>query len=140
MVRERLKNAVTKKYRDDVKRLSQLWPAEQVTLEELYKGKRAVRLHSGETHVFDDEDVSRILGEVPQYIWGLVRVPLLLQYVKYDDGTIRYRVAGDVWQRRLAELLVSGTLSSTGISELNVSSFTKLIARYKTMVFVSISI
>ena len=140
MVREKLKDAVTRKYRNDVKRLSQLWPAEQVTLEELYKGKRSIRLHSGDIHVFDDEDVDRILGEVPQYIWGLVKVPLLLQYVKYEDGTIRYRVAGDTWQRRLAELLLSGTLSSTGISELNVANFTKLVSKYKTMVFVSITI
>ncbi len=140
MVRDKLKNAVTRKYRDDVRRLSQLWPAEFITLEDLYRGRRQIRLHSGEVHVFDDSEVDRILGEVPQYIWGLVRVPLLLHYIKYEDGTIRYKVSGDVWQRRLAELLISGTLSSTGISELSVSSFARLISRYKTMVFVSISI
>jgi len=136
----RLRDKILAKYRSDRIRLASLLPENQVTLEDLYKGVSNVRLKSGEIHVFDGVEVERLLSEVPQYFWRLMRVPLILKYVKYRDGSRKYIVVGDVWQRRLCEILVRGDYSSTGMAEIEVEDFIRLLARYKTIIFVTVTL
>ena len=67
-------------------------------------------------------------------------MPLMLRYVKSSDGGSRYEVQGDVWQRRLVEIMLTGSYSVSGLSEISVSEFKKIVARYPSMVFVSLTL
>ncbi len=135
-----LHRKIISKYRRDVARLSSLLPSTQLTLEDLYRGARDVRLHSGDTHIIDEEDARRLLETVPQYFWNLMKVPIVFKYVKYEDGTRKYIVSGDVWQKRLVEILITGDYSATGITEIEVDDFLKLLAWYRSIIFVSITL
>jgi len=77
---------------------------------------------------------------VPPYFRPFMRVPILLSYVKEEDGAARYLVMGDRWQRRLAELMVRGDYSSEGVTELSVDEFVKLLREFRSLVFVSLSL
>lgn len=131
---------VEKRYLESARRMSSLWPAEQVTILELAKGARIIRLHSGDVHEISEEEALRLVDNVPRYFWGLVKVPILLKYVKSSDGFSYYEVQGDVWQRRLVEILLSGDLSAAGKDRLSVSEFKRLVSRYPSLVFVSVSL
>ncbi|ESQ25652.1 MAG: Protein of unknown function DUF61 [uncultured Acidilobus sp. JCHS] len=134
-----LAERVRSRWREEVRRLQAHWPAEQVTLEEL-KVRRSVSLADGTVHEMDPEEVERLLRVVPPYFRPFMRVPLLLSYVKEEDGAARYLVMGDRWQRRLAELMVRGDYSSEGITELSVDEFVKLLREFRSLVFVSLSL
>ncbi|MEB3774896.1 MAG: DUF61 family protein [Desulfurococcales archaeon] len=135
-----LEKKVIAAYRRDASRLRQLLPDEYLTLEDLYQGARRIRLASGEIHELDPGEVERLLSEVPPYFWRLIKVPVVLRYTRYSDGSRRYVVSGDQWQKRLIEILLTGDYSSTGMEELDIQSFTRLLARYKTIIFVTITL
>jgi len=137
--RDRLRRSIERKYRDDLRRLSAYWPAEEVPLEELARGRRWVRLHSGDRHVFSDEEVERLLARVPFYFHSLMTVPIRLRYERDSSGG-RYHVLGGPWQRRLVELLVRGDYSFEGLGSIRVSEFMRLSREYRSLVFVSVSL
>jgi len=137
--RDRLRRSVERKYRDDLRRLSHYWPAEEVTIEELSRGRRWVRLHSGDRHLFADDEVDRLLERVPFYFHRLMSVPITLRYVRDSTGG-RYVVLGGPWQRRLVEILLRGDYSYDGVGELRVSEFMKLNREYRSLIFVSVSL
>lgn len=131
---------IERRYLESTRRMSSLWPAEQVTILELARGARRIRLHSGDTHEISEEEALRLIDDVPQYFWGLMKVPILLRYVKSEAGFSYYEVQGDVWQRRLVEILLSGDLSASGRERLSVSEFKRLVSRYPSLVFVSVTL
>lgn len=137
---EKLRKIVERKYMEDTRRLSLYWPAETITLYELHSGRRSIRLQSGDLHELEKGEVEKLLEVVPKYYWKLMRVPLMLRYHKDEDGTVRFIVEGGIWQARLVELLVTGRVSSEGLTQLSLSEFSKLITSYKSLVFVTITI
>ncbi|MEM0365810.1 MAG: DUF61 family protein [Acidilobaceae archaeon] len=138
MIRDKLREAIERKYREDIRKLSIYWPSETITLLELAMGKKNIRLYSNDIHEFDDRDIKLILEITPRYFWLLMRVPLMLRYKRESDGTAKYIVEGGIWQMRLAELMVRGQVSSSGLKELDVSQFSKLISRFKSLVFITL--
>lgn len=136
---ENLKKIVESKYREELRKLSSYWPAEYLTLKQLSEGKRRIRLQTGGEHVFPDDEVSRLLSTIPPYFHELMKVPVTLRYERVG-GVARYKVLGDHWQRRLVELMLSGKYSYHGREELSVEEFIKLLKRYKSLVFVSVTL
>lgn len=110
-----------------------------VTLREASKGRRFVKLQTGDVHEFDSSEVGEVLSRVPVYLWDLVKLPIILKYRRFDDGTCEVRVEGDVWQKRLVEILLKGSMSSTGIEKLDSESFRALLSRYKTLIFIGLA-
>ena len=136
---EKIKKAVERKYVEDSRKLSLYWPAETITIYDLSLGRKSIRLHSGDLHEFDEGEVGRLLEITPKYYWKLMRIPLMLRYYKEEDGTVKLSVEGGVWQARLAELLLTGEVSSEGLKNLSLNQFSKLVSRYKTLVFVTLA-
>ncbi|MCE4612826.1 MAG: DUF61 family protein [Desulfurococcales archaeon] len=136
----RLRKKIEDKFRDDIKRLSLLWPSENVYIEEIAQGKTKIQLHSGDYHEFDSVEVSRLLSSVPKYFWKIMKLPIVLRYEKHESGYSRCVVEGDVWQRRLVELLITGSVSSEGIKEVSLSQLRFLLSNYGSMVFVRVTI
>ena len=131
--------AFERKYRDELRRLSLYWPAESVSLEEALAGRLEIRLHSGALHRLSREEVERLAGLAPSFIHSKLMLPLLLRYQLI--GTVSYYIVlGDRWQRRLAELMLRGRYSYEGLERLRVGEFQRIIARYPSLVFVSLSI
>jgi len=131
---------IERRYLEAARRLSALLPREQVSLQDLAGGVRRVPLVGGDFHEVSDEEVERLLSVVPPYFWRHMKVPLILRYVKRSDGSGRYEVQGDAWQRRLAELMLTGSYTVSGVSEVSVSEFKRLVARYPSLVFVSLTL
>ncbi|BAN90847.1 DUF61 family protein [Aeropyrum camini] len=127
------------RYRETAKRLAQNIPRETVTLYEASRGRVRITLYSGETHILDRAEVQSILEIAPPYFWKLARIPIVLRYEKTASGVARYVVQGDSWQKRLVEIIVRGDYSPEGLGELTVSQFQKLVARYRSIFFVTIS-
>lgn len=136
---ESLRRRVEKRYREDLRRLRAYWPAEQVTLAQAARGRRSIRLHSGDTHEFDEVELRDALSRVPRVFHGNMRLPITLRYTKSQTGAY-YEVLGDNWQARLVELLLTGTYSYRGLRRLTVSQFISLNRRYRTLIFVSITL
>ncbi|MGC9071759.1 MAG: DUF61 family protein [Acidilobus sp.] len=134
-----LSDRVRARWREEVRRIQSHWPAEQLTLEEL-KSRASISLIDGTVHEMDPEEVARLLKIVPPYFRQFMKVPLLVGYVKEEDGTSRYVVMGDRWQRRLAELMVRGDYSADGIVELSVDDFVRLLMEFRSLVFISLSV
>ncbi len=137
---EKIREAIEKKYREDSRRLTLYWPAETITLLEVARGRKDVRLHSGDIHAFDEEELSKLLNTVPPYYWELMRLPVMLRYRRREDGTSEYAVEGGVWQKRLVELIIKGNVTSKGAESLNVQEFALLITSYKSLVFVTLAV
>ena len=133
-----VKKHILSKYRSDIATLAGYMPSKQITLAELNSGVRRITLASGLEHEIDDSEASRLLSEVPYYFWDLMKIPIIFYYIRWNDGSVSYRVQGDVWQRRLVEILLTGDYSSTGISEITSEEFRKLLKSYKSLIFVSI--
>ncbi len=134
-----LADRVRARWREEVRRLQARWPAEQLTLDEL-TGRSYIRLTDGTVHDMDPYEVKRLLQLVPSYFRAFMKVPLLVGYVRQEDGSARYVVMGDRWQRRLAEIMVRGDYSSEGLSELTVDEFVSLLKGFRSLVFVSLGI
>lgn len=126
--------------REERRRLTSSLPSERLSLMDLKAGKRAVKLLSGELHELDGEEVERLLSLAPPYIWLNTHVPITLKYSKLDDGSVRITVEGDLWQRRLVELMLRGSFGVEGISEISVEEFRGLLSRYKTLFFISLDV
>ncbi|MEB3860888.1 MAG: DUF61 family protein [Desulfurococcales archaeon] len=135
-----LEKRIIAKYRRDAARLSALLPQSRLTIEDLNRGERRIQLYSGDEHIIDDEEARKIISLVPPYFWRLMSVPIILKYIKYSDGTRKYLVMGDIWQKRLVEILVTGDYTSQGLEELEVEDFTRLLSKYKTIIFVTITL
>ncbi len=138
-MKEKLREVVERKYVEDSRKLSLYWPAETITIYDLYMGKRSVMLHSGDIHEFEESEVEELLKIIPKYYWKLMRVPLMLRYNKDEDGNVKLIVEGSVWQARLVELLLTGEVSSAGIQSVTLSQFSKLISKFKSLVFVTLT-
>jgi len=138
-MREKIRRAVERRYVEESRRLSLYWPAETITIYDIYLGRRSIKLHSGDLHEFDEGEVRELLEITPKYYWKLMRIPLMLRYQKEEDGTVKLNVEGGVWQARLVELLLTGNVSSEGLSNLSLGQFSKLVSRYKTLVFVTLT-
>lgn len=130
---------IRQKYLDSARRLRSSLPAEAVSLYEASRGRLRVRLYSGEVHEMDRGEVERLLSEVPPYFWKLVKVPVVLRYEKPGGGPARYVVLGGSWQRRLVEIMLRGDYSEAGVESLSVSEFQRIVSKYPSLVFVSIS-
>ncbi|MCX8196019.1 MAG: DUF61 family protein [Acidilobaceae archaeon] len=138
MSEEKAREYLARALKEEARRLAALLPAESITLMELSRGRRELRLNSGDLHRLREEEVERLLQLVPVYLWLNVRVPLLLRYRREEDGSSRYLVEGDIWQRRLAALMLGLGLSAEGAAELSVAQFGELVAKFGSLVFVSI--
>ncbi len=133
------KKLVEKRYREELRRLQAYWPAEHLTLTQLAEGRRSIRLHNGETHVFSEEEVQLLLSRVPGYFHDHMTVPILLRYTRSPQGS-RYIVLGGRWQRRLVEILLRGDYSFDGVGELKVSEFIELARKYRSLIFVGLTL
>ncbi len=130
---------VKKKYMDSMKTLRLYWPKGYITIEDLSKGVMSIQLHSGEDHFFDEEEVRRLLSLVPSYFWKFMKIPIMLRYSRDNDGRAYYMVVGDVWQKRLVELLLSGDYGFNGISELTTEDFISMLRNFKSLIFVTVT-
>ncbi|MCS7107718.1 MAG: DUF61 family protein [Acidilobaceae archaeon] len=138
MSEEKLGEYLQRKFREEARRLAALLPAESLTLMELSRGKREVRLNSGELHALREEEVRALLSSVPPFLWLNCRVPLLLRYRREEDGRSLYLVEGGIWQRRLAEIMLSNNLTAEGKGELSPEEFRHLLGKYGSLVFVTL--
>ena len=130
---------VERKYRNDIQRLSRYWPKEQVSLEEAYSGRSYIYLQNGEIHDFSHDEISLLASSIPRFLWRLVSLPLLLRYEVV--GTERYyRVLGNTWQKRLAEIMLTGDYSYSGKEKLTISEFSTILRKYRSLIFVNLSI
>ncbi len=130
---------VERKYRNDIQRLSRYWPKELVSLEEAYSGRSYIYLQNGETHDFSRDEISLLASSIPRFLWRLVSLPLLLRYEVI--GTERhYRVLGNIWQKRLAEIMLIGDYSYSGKEKLTISEFSTILRKYRSLIFVNLSI
>lgn len=130
---------IARMYTEEVRRLQASWPSKQVRLREL-KDVDYITLNDGTVHEFDKDEVLRLLSQVPEYFWDFMMVPLLLYYVRTESGVAKYIVVGNRWQRRLAEIMLRGDYSAEGIGELSVDEFLTVISKYRSLVFVSLSV
>ncbi|ADL19720.1 hypothetical protein ASAC_1315 [Acidilobus saccharovorans 345-15] len=130
---------ITKVYTEEVRRLQASWPSKQVRLREL-RDTDYIILNDGTSHEFDKDEVSRLLSQVPEYFWDFMTVPLLLYYIRTESGVAKYVVVGNRWQRRLAEIMLRGDYTAEGIGELSVDEFLVIIGKYRSLVFVSLSV
>jgi uncharacterized protein (UPF0216 family) len=130
---------IEKKFLDEIKNLRSLWPKEQISLEELNKGKKSILLFSDDYHIFDENETNNIIQLIPPYFWKFMKVPILLKYNRDDEGRSWYNVMGDTWQKRFVEILLRGNYTIYGIEEINPEEFIKLIKKYKSLIFVSIN-
>ena len=128
-----------KKILDKINETQKLWPKESVNLIEISDGKTSVLLANNEYHEFDKEEIKTVLDTVPQYFWKFIKLPILLRYNKDSEGRSWYDVLGDVWQKRLVEILITGQYSYDGIQELDVEMFLKILKKFKSLIFVSVS-
>ncbi|MEM0340662.1 MAG: DUF61 family protein [Acidilobaceae archaeon] len=134
----RVPDFLDKKYEEILKRIAKLWPAESVTLKEVSKGRRFLRLQSGDVHEFEEKEIRNVLSKVPPYVWDLVKLPIILRYKRFEDGTYEIKVEGDVWQKRLVELLLKGQMTSKGMEKLDYESFRALLSEYRTLIFIGL--
>ncbi|MEM4507902.1 MAG: DUF61 family protein [Acidilobaceae archaeon] len=134
----RVSDFLDKKYEEILKRIAKLWPAESVTLKEVSKGRRFLRLQSGDVHEFEEKEIRNVLSKVPPYVWDLVKLPIILRYKRFEDGTYEIKVEGDVWQKRLVELLLKGQMTSKGMEKLDYESFRALLSEYRTLIFIGL--
>jgi len=134
----KMKKHILAIYRRDLSTLAGYMPAKYITLTEVKNGTRHITLASGLIHEIDDSEASRILEAVPSYFWDLMRIPMVFNYIRWSDGSVSYRVQGDVWQRRLVEILLTGDYSSTGVEEISSDEFRRLLKSYRSLIFVSI--
>lgn len=128
-----------KKVFEKINEAQKLWPVEEINLEDIFKGKLHVLLANNEYHEFDKTELNEVLQIVPQYFWKFVKLPLLLRFNKDSEGRSWYSILGDVWQKRLAEMLLTGKYSVDGMNELDVEMFLKVLKKYKSLIFVSVS-
>ena len=131
---------IRQRYMESARRLSASLPAETITLHEASAGRLAVKLHGGDVHEMDPGEVRELLSLVPPYFWKLMRIPVLLRYEKPGGGPGRYVVVGGPWQRRLVEIMLRGDYSEEGLREISVSDFQRLVSRFRSIVFVSLSL
>jgi len=124
-------------YREEVRKLQASWPTRQLSLREL-KGTPFIELTDGTLHEFNQEEVDRLLSQVPEYFWDFMAIPLLLYYMRTESGFAKYTVVGNRWQMRLAEIMLRGDYSANGVSELGIDEFLEIIRKYRSLVFVSL--
>lgn len=136
---KKLKKLVESKYREELRKLSSYWPAEYLTLSQLSRGQNKILLQTGGTHTLAREEVEELTAIVPSYFHQLMKVPITLRYERIG-GVTQYRVLGDRWQRRLVELMLTGRYSYNGKEVLSVNEFIALLKKYKTLVFVSVTV
>ena len=134
-----LKRYVEKKYKEELRRLSSYWPAEYISLADARRGVRTIRLQTGETHTFEENEINLLLNTIPSYFHNLMKLPVTFRYTRMG-GVARYRVLGDQWQRRLVEIILTGQYTYQGREELTVEEFIKLLRKYKSLVFVSVTL
>ena len=80
-----------------------------------------------------------LLKDTPPFLWPYLRLPLLLRYETV--GTVSYyKVLGSRWQRRLAEIMLRGSYSYEGLEKLKISEFREILKKYKSLVFVGLSV
>ncbi len=130
---------VERKYRNDIQRLSRCWPKEQVSLEEAYSGRNYIYLQNGEIHDFSQDEINLLASSIPRFLWRLVSLPLLLRYEVVDTERY-YRVLGNTWQKRLAEIMLTGDYSYSGKEKLTISEFSTILRKYRSLIFVNLSI
>ncbi len=133
------KRIIERKYRSDIRRLASYWPVEQITLMQAHDGKISIRLQNGEIHDFSPEEINILLEQVPRFLWKLFSIPIMLRYENIG-GERFYRVLGDIWQRRLVEIMLTGNYTYKGKETLTISEFSIIIRRFKSLIFVSLSI
>ena len=129
------------KYRRDLSRLTTNLPATLYTLTELLAMDEPVEipLKDGGNHSIDPGDLQRLADDLPWYMHKLVRLPFILVYTSVGDGRV-YKVQGGAWEKRAIEQLLHGTFTVEGVSEVEPADVRRLLRRYKTLVFVSLSI
>jgi uncharacterized protein (UPF0216 family) len=131
--------AIREKYREELRKLRAYWPEESVSLEEVANGRLLIRFHGGGTHSFNPDEVSTLLKITPVYLRAHIHLPLLLRYEKHGNVAYYY-VLGGSWQRRLAEIMLRGSYTYTGIGMLKVSEFQEIARKYPSLIFVSIGL
>ncbi|MEM4681451.1 MAG: DUF61 family protein, partial [Acidilobaceae archaeon] len=87
---------------------------------------------------FEEKEIRNVLSKVPPYVWDLVKLPIILRYKRFEDGTYEIKVEGDVWQKRLVELLLKGQMTSKGMEKLDYESFRALLSEYRTLIFIGL--
>jgi len=138
---ERRKKIIEKRYRTDIGKLQAYWPVELITLEDIIEhGVSHVKLANGESHEIDDQQARRMADVIPDYLWSLVRLPLLFRYERDDSGRSWYVVLGGNWEKRAVELLLTGKMTSDGKERIGVAEFRRLLSNYQSLVFVSLGL
>ncbi len=120
----------------DKLRFEQLEPLEKPSLYEVLRGKMCIRLASGDMHCFDRREVLELARSIPWYMHKLVKLPIMLTYHRDEWGSY-FKLRGDSWCARALSALVGGNALLEKY-RLTVTEAETLLARFKTLVFVSI--
>ena len=122
------------RYLRDVRTLSGLMPAEYRSLAELLEEYTpGIRLRDGSIHLFSRDELERMASQLPWYLHGLVKLPLVV--VKEGD---HYRLVCDKWSLRAASLLLRGELALNPDPLLRLGEVERLIDEYHSLVFVTL--
>ncbi len=135
------RDAIVARYYYEISRMKFTMAAESVTLKELLSREPpTILLHDGTLHEVDRDQLARLAGIIPRYLWDLVKLPIIIRLTRYEDGTRVYAVAGDAWQRRAVELIVRGKMSPDGLERLEPEEFRRLLRVAGSLVFTSLTL
>ncbi len=131
---ERSFKAVYAKYLHDVRTLTGSLPAEQRTLHELLSMRRPqVLLKDGTLHDIDVDELRRMAEDLPWYLHGFVKLPLVV--LKAGPG---FEVKGDRWTLRAVEVLLGRGLRLDPDPQITGDELARLLKNYKSLIFVSL--
>ncbi|MEM4139004.1 MAG: DUF61 family protein, partial [Sulfolobaceae archaeon] len=82
---------------------------------------------------FDRNQVEKLSKVLPLYMWGLVRLPIVI--IKSQEPGI-YIVSGSEWEKRAIDIILNS--EKNGI--LNTSDLERLLREFDSIIFITLSV
>ena len=137
---ERTLRSIVGKLRRDKKTFEQSIPSEYKTLKTLLTEiDPGVKLASGDYYRIKRADVERLSKDLPWFLHNLVRLPMVFTYKKVGEMATFKLITPSKWTMRALGYLLEGDLTKT-LFEIQPSTMSKLINKYKSLIIVVLSI
>ncbi len=137
---ERTLRSIIGKLQRDKKVFEQSIPTEYKTLKNLLSEiNPGVKLASGEYYKIKREDIERLSEDLPWFLHNLVRLPLVFTYRKMGETATFRLITPSKWTMRALGYLLEGDLTKM-LLEIQPSTMSRLINRYKSLIIVVLSI
>jgi len=137
---ERLHRYIYHKAYRDKQFFESLRPAEYKSLSMLLEeDEPGVRLASGQYYMFSREDLETLRNMLPWYLHSLVKLPFFFIYSRTGHVGSYKLVGPDRWAARAIGYILEGDLAQEKW-ELSGSEMERLLASFKSLIIVSLSI